>query len=349
MIKPLLYLAVLFFSQLTVYSATYVVSNQPGVPRDFSSIQSAIESASPFDTIFVKGSPTNYGNVLLEKPLVLIGEGFSEEEHSGHTAKLTRIVFTSNPYRRTSSSGSTVIGFEFPYFPGQRANITTVANDRGRLENITFERNWFWFAETTSYTHNWIFRNNVIRGWVDGRSKDPEGVPMANEYAFYNNIINSLMGFSNSSIIVENNVILGRLKDISGATINNNIFTREENFLLENVFGSQFNNNISIGSFIGDNACYQKPDNFASAFLCEGTPNTGNGNLVGVDPQFVYWPSDDIMGGGVFKLSESSPARRNRTAAREAGIFGGKYPFPSSSFMSPEIEDPFPSFITSIF
>lgn len=348
MTKTLLFFTTFILFKLYAHGATYVVSNQPGVERDFSSIQSAIESASPFDTIFVKGSPTNYGNVLLEKPLILIGEGFSGDIHTGHTAKLTRIVFTSNPYRRTSASESTIIGFEFPYFPGQRANITTIANDRGKIENITIERNWFWFAETTSYTENWVFKNNVIRGWVNGKSTEHDQQPLANGYHFYNNIINSLIGFKNASVTIENNVVLGRLKNISDATVKNNIFTREENVLV-NVSGSTFMHNISITNTIGDNACYKNPESFTSPYLCEGLPNKGNDNLVGADPQFVYWPSDDIMGGTVFKLTESSPARKQRIPEGESGIFGGKFPFPTNAFMNPEIEDPFPTFVTSIY
>jgi hypothetical protein len=347
MIKNLHIFIVFFLLQLTGYGAVLVVSNQPGVERDYSSIQSAIEQAAPYDTIFVKGSPTNYGNVLLEKPLVLIGEGFSGEVHSGHTAKITRILFTSNPYRRTISSGSTIIGFEFPYFPGQRPNLITVATDRVSIENVTIERNWMWFVEIVGNAGNWVFRNNIILGWVNGGGKNNPEIG-ANGFIFYNNILNSLFEFKRGNLVLENNIILGRLKDVSGARVVNNIFSRED-IILENVFGCRFQNNLAATQKIGSEELYEVTTKFESKILLAGEANTGSGNRVGVDPGFVYWPTNDIMGGTVFMLSDSSPAKRGGLGGREIGIFGGRHPFPSHSFLNPEIDDPFPTFVTSIY
>jgi hypothetical protein len=348
MLKNILLLTYLFIALPTAYGAIYTVSNQVGIERDFSSIQSAIEHAAPYDTIFVKGSPMNYGNVLLEKPLILIGEGFSGDIHPGHTAKLTRILFTSNPYRRTISSGSVVVGFEFPYFPGQRPNIVTVANDHIKIENVTIERNWLWFVDVVGSAENWVFRNNVIRGWVNGGSKGNDMTGAA-KFSFQNNIINSILGFKRGDLVVENNVIMGRLKDIAKAQVNNNIFTRE-GVILDDVFGSKFQNNISLSGIVGSQECYSEPSKFESVYTCSGEANTGSGNITGIDPGFVFWPTNDIMGGTVFKLADGSPARKaDRNGIAEAGIYGGKYPFPSAAFLNPEIDDPFPSFVTSIY
>ncbi len=346
--KQLLFIIILFSFYHTSLGAYYVVSNQKNTERDFRSIQSAIEHAAPHDTIFVKGSPLNYGNVLLEKPLVLIGEGFSDGLNCKSTAKISRILFTANPYRRTISSGSVIIGFEFPYFPGQRPNIITVADETMKIENITIERNWLWFVEVVGNAESWVFRNNIIRGWVKGGSKEGNEEMGASGFMFQNNIMNSLMEFHRGKIAIENNVILGRLKDISNAEVHNNIFTREE-FILEQVYNSRFEKNLTSGTQIGPEECYEDSADFESAYLCEGENNTGSDNRVGVDPGFIYWPGDDIMGGTAFKLTESSPGRQNRSVGYEAGIFGGKYPFPSKAFMNPEIDDPFPSFVTSIY
>jgi hypothetical protein len=346
--KYLLLLPLLLISFLPSFGAFYVVSNQPEVERDFSSIQSAIEHASSFDTIFVKGSPMNYGNVLLEKPLVLIGEGFSADINAGHTAKITRVLFTANPYRRTISSGSSVIGFEFPYFPGQRANIITVANENVNIENITIERNWLWFVEVVGSADRWVFRNNIIRGWIKGGHKDDNEQAGASNFLFQNNILNSLMNFHKDEMVIENNIILGRLKNIKGALLVNNIFTRDEYFL-EDVSDSRFNNNLAVSKKVGKELCYENTEQFESQNMCLGGANTGSSNLTGEDPGFVFWPTDDIMGGTVFKLTESSPGRSAGQGGNEIGIFGGTYPFPSHAFLNPEIDDPFPSFVTSIY
>lgn len=335
-------------SSLHVSGAYYVVSNQPEVEKDFSSIQSAIERASSYDTIFVKGSPMNYGNVLLEKPLVLIGEGFSADINTGHTAKITRILFTANPYRRTISSGSIIIGFEFPYFPGQRANLITVANENIKIENVTIERNWLWFVEIAGSAEGWVFRNNIIRGWIKGGKKEGNNMAGASGFVMQNNILNSLMDFHQDQIMIENNIILGRLKNIKGALLVNNIFTRDKYFL-EDVFDSRFNNNLAVSKQVGKEICYENPELFESAYLCSKGANTGSSNLTGVEPGFVFWPTDDIMGGTVFKLSEGSVGHTAGQNGDEMGIFGGEYPFPANAFLNPEIDDPFPSFVTSIY
>jgi hypothetical protein len=322
-----------------LYAKVWVVSNQPGEKRNFISIQSAVEHAEPYDTILVKGSPVNYGNVYLEKPLVLIAEGVSGNVAKGHTAKLTRILFTSNPFRRTLSSGSIISGFEFPYFPGQRANIITIADPGVVIENITLERNWMWFVEINGNARGWIFRNNIIRGFINGggSSKDES---LATGFVFQNNILNSLSGL-NGGLKIENNIITGRMKNIRGATVESNIFIRDESFL-ENVTGSVFRYNIAMADTVGD-SCYRRPDRFESEFSCLGEANKGTGNRTGIDPGFRQWPAEDILGGAVFMLAGNSPAKR--AGGKEAGIFGGRYPFPSDEFLNPELVDPFPSFV----
>jgi hypothetical protein len=154
------------------------------------------------------------------------------------------------------------------------------------------------------------------------------------------------MGFTRGTLLVEHNVILGRFKDVYRATVVNNIFTRTEP-LLYNVFSSQFQNNISAGIRIGDEDQYAHPAKFESKSKSSQIFNSGNGNKTGVNPGFKYWPIDDIMGGAAFKLVSSSPARKERGA--EAGIFGGKYPFPVDSFDFQPIDNPFPTFVTNIF
>jgi hypothetical protein len=334
-------LLILICISVKSFGTIWVVSNNKDDKKDFISIQSAIERAAPYDTIYVKGSPLNYGNVYLEKPLVLIGEGFSGEIHTHHTAKLTRIYFTANPYRRTISSGSTVMGFEFPYFPGQRPNIVTVADPNIVIEHVRLERNWLWFIETSGNASKWILINNIIRGVVLG-GPEPSSGKTSHGFIFQNNILNTLSGFEGSRLVIENNIITGRLRNIKGAEVNNNIFLREEPFL-ENVTSSIFNFNVASADTLADDPCYSVGIRFEADYVCTGELNKGKGNKVGVDPGFMQWPAEDILGGTVFQLTVSSPAKLN--GGREAGIFGGVYPFPSSAFLYPELENPFPTFV----
>ena len=323
----LLFLFSFLLTAQVVASTKWIVCNQRSEGSHYWSVQSAIEHAAPYDTIFVKGSPINYGNVLLEKPLILVAEGSLCDELPGNSAKLTRILLTSNPFRRTISSGSSIIGFEFPFFAGNRPNIITVSGEKTKIEHITIERNWIWFIEIAGEAQNWFFKNNIIRGWVNGGSARPHRVAKSQDFFFHNNVINSIRGFDQGRIHIQNNIITGRLSDISGAEILNNIFTREA-FVLENVYGCNFMGNISMGEHLGNADCYRHPGRFESMNTCTGFANSGSDNRVGVDPGFVYWPSNDIMGGSVFKLNGNSAALRAGVNGQQAGIYGGRYPFP---------------------
>lgn len=328
--------------------AILIVSNQPVGEEQYSSVQSAIEQALPYDTILVKASHINYGNALLEKPLTLISESAFYSDPSLPSSKLTRVLFTSNPFRRTSSSGSRIIGFEFPYFAGQRANIITVANPRVSIDNIHLEQNWIWFVDIVGNARNWTFTNNIIRGRVSGNSGNEQSTAKLTQIHFYNNILNSIRGFMQPGLHLHNNVILGRLQDISGAKVLSNIFTRKD-YILDNVSSTHFQNNLAMGTLLASEDCYDRTDVFEALHHCSGKANTGSNNKVGGDPGFLYWPTRDIMGGAVFALSSSSSARQGRNKDNQAGIFGGKYPFPPRFALKPEIEDPFPSFATSIY
>lgn len=337
-----------FLTYTTLLAGTWVVSNNPENKAEFASIQSAVEQALPGDTILVKGSPINYGNVILEKPIILIADIYGEDNPKGHTAKLTRILLTANPYRRTISSGSAVIGFEFPYFPGKRPNIVTVSDDRALIKDVLIEKNWMWFVEILGSAENWTFRHNIIRGWVNGSARKGTDMTGATNFVFHNNVINTLKGFDRGNIEIHNNIVMGRLQDIMHASVVNNIFVRE-GFILENVVQSTFQNNITYGVQIGNEECYEHPDRFESVNRCIEMTNQGSGNKVGIDPGFVYWPLKNVESVQAFQLKENSVARNAGKGGTQAGIFGGDAPFPIHGFLKPEIDDPFPSFITSIY
>ena len=331
-----------------VFSDIWIVCNQNSEGSHYTSIQSAVEHADLYDTIYVKGSKVNYGNVLLEKPLVLIAEGSFNDAMPANSVKLTRILLTHNPYLKTASSGSSIIGFEFPYFSGNKPNILSIPNPRVRIENITIERNWVWFIEIPSAARNWNFRNNIIRGWVNGGVNTALRHGGFELFYFHNNIISTIKGFDNSKVYIYNNIITGRLKDVAGAEVINNIFTREA-FILENISECSFRGNLSVGVMVASEDCYEHPNRFEGLNKCTGKYNTGSDNLVGVDPGFAYWPHSEVMGGSVFKLTNGSAAKFVGTSGQEAGIYGGDFPFPEDFFKNQEMYDPFPAFITSIY
>jgi hypothetical protein len=337
------FLSLIFISVLSCRAAVLVVSNVPEHNAAHKSVQSAVELASPYDTIYVRASTLNYGNVYLEKPLTLIGEGFTGDNPEGITSKLTRVLLTSNPYQRTISSGSKIIGFEFPYFPGERPNIVTVYQEKNPIDNITIERNWIWFIQVVGSAHNWKINNNIIRGWVDGGGGSGLG---AQGFKMSNNIITSIKGFTRGESLINNNIILGKLENIQHADIFNNIFTSSE-APLDRVEACILRHNFAVTENVFNGECY-RPASFNGKNYCGGSQNRAINNKSGVDPGFVLWPGDDIKGGSAFELAQSSPVRKSGLRGQDPGIFAGQYPFPVEAFENRLIGDPFPSYVIRI-
>src|SRR6185503_6043339 len=59
-------------------ASVWIVDNNPNNPQNFTSIQAAVDSASAWDTIMVEGSTIVYSNTVVNKPIVLIGEGYHD-------------------------------------------------------------------------------------------------------------------------------------------------------------------------------------------------------------------------------------------------------------------------------
>ncbi|ARN78025.1 hypothetical protein BST97_08435 [Nonlabens spongiae] len=66
--------ALMLFNAITLQAQTTItVDNTPGSGAQFSDIQSAVDAASNGDTIYVQQSQSNYGVVVVDKPVTIIG------------------------------------------------------------------------------------------------------------------------------------------------------------------------------------------------------------------------------------------------------------------------------------
>ncbi|HRD54639.1 MAG TPA: hypothetical protein PKY96_18525 [Flavobacteriales bacterium] len=76
---PLCLLAAVALS-MPSWATQWTVSNSAQAPAQFmgpTALQDAVNSASDGDTLLVTGSGATYGNVIIDKPLVLVGMGYS--------------------------------------------------------------------------------------------------------------------------------------------------------------------------------------------------------------------------------------------------------------------------------
>ncbi|MBV6405820.1 MAG: T9SS type A sorting domain-containing protein [Flavobacteriales bacterium] len=61
---------------VSVNATQWTVSNDVQAPAQFTALQQAIDSASAGDTLLVAGTGLSYGNIVVDKPLHLVGEGY---------------------------------------------------------------------------------------------------------------------------------------------------------------------------------------------------------------------------------------------------------------------------------
>ncbi len=90
----------------------YTVNNNSNFAADFSNLQTAVDSVPSGSILIVQGSGISYGNIVVNKPLVLLGPGYNlvsnpeiygQNDHLDASLNLVRF--------RPSSSGSIISGF----------------------------------------------------------------------------------------------------------------------------------------------------------------------------------------------------------------------------------------------
>jgi len=322
---------------LPAFATVRTVSNDPTRPAQFTtttgggnaSFIAAENASSPGDTLYVYGSPFDYGTLTISKKLVVIGAGYGPNNQFGQPTRAGQI----NLFRdgSTDASGSVIMGF---LISGGIACTGTQAS-----LNITISRN-----RITGYIQNylsaaapasgWTIYNNIIAQiWGSSNSRtsnSPTNIIIAN------NIITNYIGYYNSNtVLIDHNIFLGstNLFSLWNVIISNNIFVRSSG----NLFGGEvvfctFNNNISNQNTIGGAAQFNPANIFEATWLSTGGgSNSGGGNLVGTNPLFVNVPNNDLYDiTNNYRLQSGSPGKAPfSTDLTDAGIYGGSFPFPS--------------------
>ena len=298
-ISTLLFITCSFFA---VGAKVRTVSNNPGSPGQYTSLQTAIDSSSAGDTIYVHGSAITYGSVTIKKRLTLIGTGNKPNKTNTLVAEVINIQLDSVA-GISGASGTRIVGFK----------LTFVAGYIGGTKNVDIRRNYFVAGSTKINItgSGWSLTNNIISA----------GNVNANNNAnliIQNNIFdNSFPLMSNqATVVINNNIFTGAstgfaLNNIYNALIANNIFTGPSP-RAANVNNCQFNNNIT----------YQ-----TSADTIPFASNTGSGNLVAKNPLFTNVPTNTFNYSYDYSLSAASPGKNAGTDGKDIGVYGGTMPF----------------------
>lgn len=301
------------FGVLQVQAKVWRVNNISGVDADFSDLQPAINAAAAGDTIMVEASAVSYGNITVNKRLVLIGPGYFLTDA------------TPNPKTEADKNNATLGDVRFN--PGSEGSVFegfVVFNQVIHVNagSITIQRNFTTWTINVADATDVVCNDDTIRQNVLGvLSFGSQG----------NNSVGNL--------IVYNNIFT---RNVAGATVNlNNI--KVSGFFINNIFNSMstscvnfvFQNNIFIGGSV------LQPSNSFFNNLSTGTIiPTGDGNQQNVDQSTLFVGFPDGTGfssDGRFKLAVGSLAINAGLLGAtvvDCGVFGGPAPYVLSGMPS---------------
>lgn len=288
--------AILFlcFGFLAANATSWRVNNNPAIDADFSDLTTAIAAAAEGDTLYIEGTQFNYGDILLNKHLVLIGPGYFLDQNDStqvnyNPAKLGLLEID------TVASGSHIYGLSF-----------TGAVRMGGSD-VVFSRNHLLY-----YSIQLAWGNHII-GCVISQNF-LEGIGQSN-YDAYN-------------VLITNNYVDGGidLNDDCTCTILNNVLGYKID-----VFNSVIKNNITYGGNNGgvivneNNVIEYNIMNYQS-----GAFPPGPGNIEGIDPDNVFVDLGGNLGyseDAKWQLKEGSIAIGYGEGGVDCGMFGGSSPY----------------------
>jgi len=228
------------------------VNNTTGSGAPYTTINDALTAAEVGDTIMMDGSNDSYGNITINKKVVLMGPGYwrSENGVSGlGESDATLGTITIN----AAAQGTVLRGLNMEFI---KINASNVVVNRCHVEkDVTVQ------AGVSTVADNCIIHQNFIGGYVRGYSN--------NSYANFTQITNNIFSYPggplvdniNQGYIAYNTFASARQLDrdinvgshISGCTVEKNICVGGEysiegnvfkdNYFSGNVFSSIYNTN----------------------------------------------------------------------------------------------------------
>ena len=297
----------------TTAQTIITVDNIQGANAQFNDLQSAINSASNGDIIYVHASETSYGDIFINKGLALIGFSHSAADKKTILEFVTLGANASN----TKISGVNI-----------RRNL--IVDNPTVITNLVFENNLFDSSSVSNIgfldagANNVIFRGNIIQGV--GSNTSSTNVNVVTNVIYSNNIFlgGGLVVRFHESTTVENNIFLNsRVVNVDSATGDQEV---EDCIFYKLTGGQQYNPNSNGVVF---NNCLS----YASSQVVPDL--VGNNNLNDIDPLFVavnpgnnvYEPlSED------YNLQSSSPAKGAGTSGDDIGLYSTNTNFSFNNF-----------------
>lgn len=297
---------------------------------DYTSLQTAIDSANDGDTIYVAGSSVPYGDLTIDKELTIFGNGYEVAEE-------TKASIIGNVVLESGCSKSHISGF--------RANYFDFATLSGGVDSVTISDNRCLYIRFVGGKNHIIEGNLLTRtaDWNVGLAYSFSSDTLASNVVIRNNVFYGSLVYSRSSTnLLENNTF------VKGTTHpNNNPFYGSTNYntnviVVNNIFfGSSMSNTYGCNSctfsfnsfyhydgtgYVGDNPLFINPDTLA----------TSNASGFSEDHDINLQPGSPAIGAGQGGFDLGA------TGGATPFIYGGYAPLPrvvSISTSTPFIEE----------
>jgi len=256
---------------LTVTIATnatiWRVNNTNGVDADFTTITSAIGSASVLngDTLHIEPSSTSYGSFTLTKRLILIGNGYFLGGTNGNaglqanenTSEFSIITLS------TGSNGSKFLGLEFNRFTF--ANVAGLGDylvenchleygilglpNNQTITDVTFSKcaisRYLDFSNTNATLHNFTIENCIYYSST-AYSMDMLANTASTNLVFRNNTLNSHRFSNITGFYVANNIFLrNAASTFNSCVVKNNLFVFNQTGITIGPLSTNGNNLVS--------------------------------------------------------------------------------------------------------
>lgn len=346
-----------YATQRTVNNRTDLVTN----PGQYTTIAAAI-AASPLnggDTIIVAGSSINYGDVIVNKKVTIIGTGYNPQKQNLLTSMVNKlevqnsdVVVSGLVIVLLQSSDEVSIGTGLSNVKIKNCLLSRANNNtQYALLNIQESTTNCEIRECLFYKGGYYSSNlNFNVGQLGIRNNQNQTNLIITNNIFYGSDDNESIGRVGNSSGSQGGVIIKHNLFIRGSYTNpiNLVYTdpaivNARNWVIQdNIFYNvtpATAANTSNCSFI-NNISYAGDSLFTGYALPNMPPagNTGSGNFNNTNPLFLAPFATATILSDNWRLQAASPAKNTATDGTDRGPTGGPYPVynPTKQFLTGE-------------
>jgi hypothetical protein len=312
---------------VTAQAKVRTVSNYAPNSAQYSDVQTAISASNPGDTVYLHGSPINYGNFTIDRKLCVIGAGYNlANNRYNYNTEVGLIKFDSIkvlPTLPKAIRGSMLVGLQF--------GAVTVGS-YNYIRDLTIDR---CKGSVTMSGMSWVIKNSwvYVSMYVQVSMSANTSLylyRLTRNCTISNCFVNGLSNGSSTTgaygyspgLVVNHCIFPNGVPYTTGATLLNNIF-------LESVYLTTSSTSYA-GNAYNNNMTYKANSTLP---LLPGTYNTGSNNKNNAYPAFTSvttysFGSSPILAFNSFDftLDPSSLGYNAGTDGTSLGITSGPYP-----------------------